>query len=201
MIHEKSVHERSVCDESEDMDVTGMTKKKEFIKKRSIRGTFTWAQTKLANLSEHDPLCLSVLTIIPDCWSIRNIASEFGVSLRMAHISKKLKEEIGVLAIPQSKKGKILPESIIQKVIEFYESDENGRIIPNKKDFVSVKIDGNRERFQKRLLSDIKFLHMQFKEQYSAFSIGLSKFAELRPQWCVLAGGRGTYSVCVCVCH
>jgi hypothetical protein len=32
-------------------------------------------------------------------------------------------------------------------------------------------------------------------------SIGFSKFAELHPKHCILAGARGTYTVCVCVIH
>ena len=31
--------------------------------------------------------------------------------------------------------------------------------------------------------------------------IGFSKFAELRPRYCVLAGASGTHSVCVCTIH
>ena len=31
--------------------------------------------------------------------------------------------------------------------------------------------------------------------------IGFSKFAELRPKHCVLAGTSGTHSVCVCTIH
>ena len=31
--------------------------------------------------------------------------------------------------------------------------------------------------------------------------IGFSKFAELRPQHCVLAGASGTHAVCVCTIH
>ena len=31
--------------------------------------------------------------------------------------------------------------------------------------------------------------------------IGFSKFAELRPKECVIAGSSGTHSVCVCTTH
>jgi len=40
-----------------------------------------------------------------------------------------------------------------------------------------------------------------FKEKYPQYPIGSSKFAELRPKWCVLAGASGTHSVCVCTTH
>ena len=31
--------------------------------------------------------------------------------------------------------------------------------------------------------------------------VGFSKFCSLRPKWCVLAGPKGTHSVCVCTIH
>ena len=31
--------------------------------------------------------------------------------------------------------------------------------------------------------------------------IGFTKFADLRPKQCVVAGASGTHSVCVCVTH
>ena len=40
-----------------------------------------------------------------------------------------------------------------------------------------------------------------FKEKYPEYKIGSTKFAELRPNWCVIAGSSGTHSVCVCTIH
>ena len=55
---------------------------------------------------------------------------------------------------------------------------------------------------QKRLvLCNLKELHQQFKDEYPNEGIGFSKFAELRPKHCVLAGASGTHSVCVCTIH
>lgn len=31
--------------------------------------------------------------------------------------------------------------------------------------------------------------------------IGRLKFCELLPQWCILAGGAGTHTVCICSIH
>ena len=42
---------------------------------------------------------------------------------------------------------------------------------------------------------------MKFKEQNPEIKIGFSKFAELRPEYCILAGASGTQPVCVCVYH
>ena len=55
---------------------------------------------------------------------------------------------------------------------------------------------------QKRLvLGNLKELFELFKTTYTDEKIGFSKFAELRPKHCVLAGGSGTHSVCVCTLH
>lgn len=54
--------------------------------------------------------------------------------------------------MPAPKKDKNLPNSIVEKVLKFYESDINSRIMANKKDTISVKIDGKKKKVQKRLL-------------------------------------------------
>ncbi|KYN07562.1 hypothetical protein ALC62_01467 [Cyphomyrmex costatus] len=75
--------------------------------------------------------------------------------------------------------------------------------MPGKKDYVSVRDnDGKRVHVQKRLiLSNIKELYQRYREQYLADKIGFSKFASLRPENCVLAGGSGTHTICVCALH
>ena len=55
---------------------------------------------------------------------------------------------------------------------------------------------------QKRLiLGNLKEVYQQFKEKYPMVKVGFSKFAELRPRNCVLAGTSGTHAVCVCTIH
>lgn len=159
-------------------------------------------KNKFNSLPTNDPLRVSILTIAPEYWSIRKLADEFGTSYRMARKAKNLRKMNGVLALPVASAGKTLPETTVLKVKEFYEDDLNSRIMPNKKDTVSVVIDGEKQKKQKRfLMNDIKDLHIQFKKQYPEHPIGLTKFAELRPKWCILAGAPGTHSVCVCTIH
>ena len=72
--------------------------------------------------------------------------------------------------------------------------------MPGKKDFVSVKQEGKRVHVQKRLmLSNLREVYHEFKEKFPDRKIGFSKFAELRPKHCILAGASGTHSVCACV--
>lgn len=146
---------------------------------------------------------IQILTVLPKSWTCKKIEDEFGVSNRMARKVKALVKENGILATPNSKPGKVLSNSVTQQIIQFYNSDDVSRLMPGKKDFVSVKTnDSGRIHVQKRLvLGNLKELYDLFKNKFPNEKIGFSKFAELRPKHCVLAGGSGTHSVCVCTIH
>ena len=52
------------------------------------------------------------------------------------------------------------------------------------------------------LLYNLKELYSAFVFHYPKNEIGFSKFASVHPKWCILAGPKGTHSVCVCtVCQ
>ncbi|KAJ4440816.1 hypothetical protein ANN_10662 [Periplaneta americana] len=120
----------------------------------------------------------------------------------MIRISKQIAAEKGILAAPNPKAGKSLGTFIVEKVVQFYNSDDVSRVMAGKNNFVSVKEDGNRVHKQKRLiLCNLKETYQCFKEQYPDIKIGFSKFCELRPKECVLPGTSGTHSVCVCAHH
>ena len=118
------------------------------------------------------------------------------------YMAKKLVEKEGILLSPNQKAGKHLPKMIIDGVKEFYCSDFISRLMPGMKDHVSVIVDGKTQHLQKRLvLCNLKEVYEQFKKKNSKHSVGFSKFAELRPRECVLAGALGTHAVCVCTIH
>ena len=145
---------------------------------------------------------IQVLTVLPKSWSVKKIQQEFGVSEYLARQSKKLVEERGILSLPDPLRGPSLPPETVDTVCMFYESDDISRVMPGKKDFVSVKKDGKCQHLQKRLvLRNLKEVHREFKERFPDYKVGFSKFAELRPKHCVLAGASGTHSVCVCTIH
>lgn len=74
--------------------------------------------------------------------------------------------------------------------------------MPGKNDYVSVKINDRKIHMQKRLiLCNLNELYSIFKTKYPNVKIGLSKFAEFRPKYCVLAGSSGTHTVCICIYH
>ena len=145
---------------------------------------------------------IQILTVLPKSWSVRRVEEEFGVSNFMARKAKQLVREKGILSTPDPKPGRTLPQGTVDLVSDFYESDETSRIMPGKKDFVSVRKAEGRVHVQKRLvLCNLRELYRMFKDKYPKESIGFSKFAELRPKHCVLAGASGTHSVCVCTFH
>jgi hypothetical protein len=145
---------------------------------------------------------VQILTVLPKSWSVKKIQQEFGVSEYMARQSKKLVEERGILSLPGPLRGHALPSETVDAVCTFYESDDISRAMPGKKDFVSVKKEGQRQHVQKRLvLSNLREVYLEFKERFPDHNVRFSKFAELRPKHCVLAGASGTHTVCVCTIH
>ena len=149
---------------------------------------------------------LSLLTLVPPTWPRQKVSDFFQVSEYLVRKARNIRKEGGILPLLTSKKPpNVLKPHVVQAVLDFYESDVNSRQLPGKKDFVSVKIDGKREQKQKKLLlANISELYELFKkdnEDKPDFKIGRSKFAELKPPWCVTAGSSGVHSVCVCLYH
>ena len=76
------------------------------------------------------------------------------------------------------------------------------RLMPGMKDCVSVRIDGKKVPMQKRMvLCNLNELFTTFKSEHEDVKIGFTKFSQLRPKHCVLAGSSGTHTVCVCIYH
>nr|CAD7568138.1 unnamed protein product [Timema californicum] len=84
---------------------------------------------------------MQILTTLPYSWTIQKIQDEFGVANYTARKAKILQKEKGIMSYPDSKPGKTLKREIAAKVQSFYESEEESRIMPGRKDFVSVKGD------------------------------------------------------------
>ena len=80
-----------------------------------------------------------MLTLAPKSWTRTKISSYFEVSEYLVRIARKAKNEHGILSLPQKKTGNPLSPEKVNLVINFYQSDEFSRMMPGKKDFVSVK--------------------------------------------------------------
>ena len=81
---------------------------------------------------------IQVLTLCPQEWSIEGASEYFGVSKYLIIKSRSLAKKEGVLAVPQTKRGKMLPDKKNTFVKNFYEDSENSRQMPGQKDFVSI---------------------------------------------------------------
>ena len=144
---------------------------------------------------------IQLLTMIPGehAWSRKAASSYFEVSEYLIREARKQEREFGVNSVPPPRQGKRLSEDTVALIQKFYEEDDYSRIMPGKKDTVSVKGIGP---VQKRLiLCNLKELYQSFKSKHNDVKVGFSKFASLRPKWCVLAGSSGTHSVWVCTIH
>ena len=142
---------------------------------------------------------IQVLTLAPNSWSRKKVAEEFNASDYAVRQARILLKEKGLMALPEPRKGKKLSDTTVELVRKFYEDDEYSRLMPGKKDTVSVC---RNEHVQKRLLlCNLNELYTAFKMHHSKEKIGFSTFCSLRPKWCVLVGSAGSHSVCVCTYH
>lgn len=146
---------------------------------------------------------IQLLTLAPEFWSRRDLMREFGCTEREAREAINLVSSSGVFSTPAKKSGKVLPADTVNSVKTFYERDDISRIMPRLKDYISIKqSNGKREHIQKRLLlGNLNELYVLYKKENEHVKVGFTKFTELRPAHCVLAGSSGTHNVCVCVHH
>lgn len=145
---------------------------------------------------------VQILSVVHQ-WSYRKIVKHFpSATHHMISVAKQTAIEKDILSGPNPKSHPGLDENVLNLVVAFYNSDEYSRVMPGQKDFVSVKIDGKRNHMQKRLiLNNLKELYQAFKDTNPDVKCSFSKFATLRPKYCILAGASGTHSVCVCAIH
>lgn len=150
---------------------------------------------------------VKILSVLPKEWSIRKVQSLFGedVSKHMVTQTKELVRKNGILCDTMKKIGsKLLDESTLQKVRDFYYSDGISRACPGMRDYVNKYSEcGVVEKVQKRLiLMNLREAFELFKSENINDKIGFSKFASLRPPEYILAGSaHGVHTTCVCTAH
>lgn len=145
---------------------------------------------------------IKILTIFRS-WSYKKIEDTFPSATRhMIGIAKNIARDKGLIGDPNPKQHPSLDENVIDTIVSLYQSDDYTQCMPGKKDYVSIKVDGKSIPIQKRLvLNNLKELYEIFTSTYPTMKCSFSKFASLRPKYCVLAGASGTHSVCVCPIH
>lgn len=122
---------------------------------------------------------VQILTMTPESWSREYAANFFNVSEHLVRKARILKNEMGIFAVPSSKIGKKLSEEVTTLVENFYQDDEYSRVMPGKKDCVSVgKGRNDHVHMQKRLLlCNLHELYCEFKKINPTVKIGFSNFA------------------------
>jgi hypothetical protein len=90
-----------------------------------------------------ESLKVTILTILPECWSIRKVQVVFpGASNHMIRRAKQLVMDQGIMSSPNPKPCKSLNKVAVEVVKSFYNSDEVSRVMPSKKDYTSIQVSG-----------------------------------------------------------
>ena len=132
---------------------------------------------------------VQVLTVLPMSWSIEKIQDEFGASNFMVRKAKQLVKDKGILSSPDPRPGRSLARKTVDIVVAFYESDSSSRMMPGKKDFVSVKGEHGRVHVQKRLvLCNLKELYQDFKQSIQLNVSDFRSLQSLDPNTALLQG-------------
>ena len=142
---------------------------------------------------------IQLLTLIPDTRSIEKAAQRFEVTKYKVKKARKRKKEKGIFLSLEKKKDRALSEEMKELVTEFYQVEEFTRVIPGKKDCISLSRNVHKQNHL--LLCNLKESFSMFKTSYLSIQIGFFCFCSFRPKWCVLAGPIGTHAVCVCTIH
>ena len=104
--------------------------------------------------------------------------------------------------MPSSGHGRpSLSEETRSLVESFYLDDQNSRVMPGKKDVLSIRVsDSGPKRRKRNLLDDIDNLHIKYNEAHPDHKVGRTKFFLLRPSW-VIPIQEQKQEVCQCIYH
>ena len=127
------------------------------------------------------------------------ILMSLGTLLQLHMKSKKQVEYQRNLPL---KKGKSITTETLDLVTNVYEDDNFNRQVPQNKDYASVsKAVHNQKLCNLQKSSWLARIITAFKEKLTNVNIGFSKFCDLKPKWCLLAGSKMTRSFCVFSAH
>ena len=93
--HQEGLPESTLDEDLQDTNENVPEAKRQCMsREEQLELLLTGLKEKLASLPKYDPLRLSILTVAPDCWSIRDIVTEFG-----ARIKSKKKENLHFITL------------------------------------------------------------------------------------------------------
>ena len=114
---------------------------------------------------------IKIRTITTASWSIVKAAAYFSVLEYLIRQARELKKIHGIL---RKNRGKPLPASTAEEVQFFYEDDAHSRLMPDRKDFVTIKKNVHKQK--RFLLCNLHELYVLFKEQNPVLKIGFLSF-------------------------
>lgn len=94
-----------------------------------------------------------ILSVLPKSWSINRIQTEFQATQHMARKVKKMVEQQGIMCSRTRKIGsRTLPEATVEKVKQFFESEDISRPTAGKRDYKTYNENMVRVTKQRRLV-------------------------------------------------
>lgn len=110
-------------------------------------------------------------------WSRKQIQEVFNVSEYSVRKARKICNEKGLISKPDPNRGKKLGQETLDLIAQFYERDDQSRVLPGMKDVVSI---GRKQYERKRLiLGTLHELYLDFVKEYPHARVGFSKFSSL----------------------
>ena len=93
---------------------------------------------------------------------------------RQHQVIKRIGEDIGLFQKPTHERTNIkIPQTVVKQVQDFYEKDSISRQAPGKRDFITVRENGDGVRYQKRhLLYNIREVYELFMQEHP----GINKY-------------------------
>jgi len=115
---------RSLNVDSELLNDEALKFKKEILDKAKCFDKMIELLVAKMKTVESTKMKIHTLTLAPTDWSHKKVMDVFGVSEYIVKKAHKLCSEKGILAVPEPKWGKSLPDDIVQLVEAFYQDDE-----------------------------------------------------------------------------
>ena len=146
---------------------------------------------------------IQILTLKPASWPTEKMSNFFNTSKHSVQKAINLKKKVGSLSMPIRAKQKRISDEELQKVANFLNDDEYLRLLPGRKNYVSVRINGKKHLYiqTRLLLGNLSELYQAFKSQHPTIKISFAKFCSVRSKWCRIIGSPASHNVCVCQKH
>lgn len=168
LLNEQPVRQLSNLNYKTNCDlVIGALRKKVFKRQCDCEDMINNIKTQFSKCSKTNDK-IRILSILPCTWTSHRIKETFNCSWNIAEKVTKLRQVSGIPLEPVIKTRQCsLPDQTIQLVKDMFRCEEISRIMPGKKDFVTIRENGTKSQVQKRLLLvTLNEAYQLFKEKF-----------------------------------